>query len=89
VVLLKTKHQRALNQEEEPKFAALVKAAFAHRRKTLTNSLKDQGYDQKLMAAALEALRLSHSARAETLSIEQFIELIRRIARPSFSNIHQ
>ena len=89
VVLLKTKHQRALNQEEEPKFAALVKAAFAHRRKTLTNSLKDQGYDQKLMGAALEALRLSHSARAETLSIEQFIELIRRIARPSFSNIHQ
>lgn len=89
VVLLKTKHQRTLNQEEELKFAALVKAAFAHRRKTLPNSLKDQGYDQKLVAAALEALRLSHSARAETLSIEQFIELTRHMERPSFSNLHQ
>ncbi len=89
VVLLKTKPQRALNQEEEHKFAALVKAAFAHRRKTLINSLKDQGYDQKLVAAALEALALSPSLRAEILSIEQFIELTRRIERPSFSNLHQ
>ena len=79
VVLLKTKPQRALNQEKEAKFAALVKAAFAHRRKTLINSLKDQGYDQKLVAAALEALALSPSLRAEILSIEKFIELTRRI----------
>ena len=89
VVLLKTKPQRVLNQEEEPKFAALVKAAFAHRRKTLINSLKDQGYDQKLVAAALEALVLSPSLRAETLSNGQFIELTRRIERPSFLNLHQ
>ena len=88
VVLLKTKHQRALNQEEEPKFAALVKAAFAHRRKTLINSLKDQGYDQKLVAAALEALALSPSLRAEILSIEQFIELTRRIYGLGFSPLH-
>jgi 16S rRNA (adenine1518-N6/adenine1519-N6)-dimethyltransferase len=89
VVLLKTKPQRVLNQEEEPKFAALVKAAFAHRRKTLINSLRDQGYDQKLVAAALEALALSPSLRAETLSNEQFIELTRGIERPRFLNLHQ
>lgn len=89
VVLLKTKHQRALNQEEEPKFAALVKSAFAHRRKTLVNSLKDQGYDQKLVAAALEALALSPSLRAEILSIGQFIELTRRIYGLGFSLLHQ
>ncbi len=79
VVLLKTRHQRALNLEEEPKFSALVKAAFAHRRKTLTNSLKDEGYEQKLVAAALNSLALSPSTRAEILSIEQFIELARSI----------
>jgi len=89
VVLLKTKHQRALPQEEEPKFAALVRAAFAHRRKTLINSLKDQGYDHRLVAAALETLALSHSVRAEILSIEQFIELIRRIYGSDFSIPHQ
>ena len=79
VVLLKTKHQRVLNQEEEPKFAALVKAAFAHRRKTLVNSLKDQGYDQKLVAAALNSLNLSPSTRAEVLSITQFVGLMEQM----------
>jgi 16S rRNA (adenine1518-N6/adenine1519-N6)-dimethyltransferase len=89
VVLLKSKHQRALNQEEEPKFSALVKAAFAHRRKMLVNSLKDQGYEQKSVAAALESLNLSPSTRAEILSIEQFIGLTRRIYGMTLSNIHR
>ncbi|MBH0201592.1 MAG: ribosomal RNA small subunit methyltransferase A [Nitrospira sp.] len=88
VVLLTTKHPRALSQEEEPKFATLVKAAFAHRRKTLMNSLKDQGYDQKPVAAALETLSLSPSTRAEILSIEQFIELTRHIDRPGLAGFH-
>lgn len=79
VVLLKTKHQRALSQEEEPKFAALVRAAFAHRRKTLANSLKDEGYDQKLGATTVTSLNLSPSTRAEILSLDQFIELTRRL----------
>lgn len=79
VVLLKTKHQRALSQEEEPKFAALVRAAFAHRRKTLANSLKDEGYDQKLGTTTLTSLNLSPSTRAEILSLDQFIELTRRL----------
>ena len=42
VVLLRTKERRGLSPKEEPKFAALVKASFAHRRKTLINSLKDE-----------------------------------------------
>jgi 16S rRNA (adenine1518-N6/adenine1519-N6)-dimethyltransferase len=65
--------------------AALVKAAFAHRRKTLENSLKDEGYDPKLLREAVEAMALSHSVRAEILSIEQFIELTRRMHRPGSS----
>lgn len=89
VVLLKTKHQRALSQEEEPKFSALVKAAFAHRRKTLANSLKDEEYEQKPVTAALKFLNLSLSTRAETLSVEQFIELTRRIYRIGFTSLHQ
>jgi 16S rRNA (adenine1518-N6/adenine1519-N6)-dimethyltransferase len=89
VVLLKTKPQRALNRQEELKFAALVKAAFAHRRKTLANSLKDEGYDQKLVAEALNALALSPSARAETISQDQFIELTRRIYGLGLSSLHQ
>ena len=78
VVLLKTKQRRELNQGEEPKFAALVKAAFAHRRKTLLNSLKDEGYAQSNQAEILASCGLSPTVRAESISILQFIELHRR-----------
>ena len=79
VVLLRTKERRELSPEEEPKFAALVKAAFAHRRKTLVNSLKDEGYDQKSVTEALDSLKLSLTVRAEILSVAQLIELTRRM----------
>jgi 16S rRNA (adenine1518-N6/adenine1519-N6)-dimethyltransferase len=80
VVLLRTKERTKLSQHEEAAFRALVKAAFAHRRKTLVNSLKDEGYDQKLVTDALNSLSLSPTARAEVLSVAQFIESTRLIA---------
>jgi 16S rRNA (adenine1518-N6/adenine1519-N6)-dimethyltransferase len=89
VVLLRTRERRELSPEEESHFAALVKAAFAHRRKTLVNSLKDEGYDQKLLAEALEALSLSHAVRAEILPIGQFIELARRMHGSRLSRLHR
>jgi 16S rRNA (adenine1518-N6/adenine1519-N6)-dimethyltransferase len=80
VVLLRTKQHRDLNLGEEPKFAALVKAAFAHRRKTLINSLKDEGYTQSNTAEILTSYGLSPTVRAESISIEQFVELCRRFS---------
>ena len=52
------------------KLRALVKAAFAHRRKTLRNNLKGI-----IDSGQLEALGIDPSARAETLELEQFIEI--------------
>ena len=81
VVLLQSRERRELSPEEEPTFTALVKAAFAHRRKTLVNSLKDEGHDQKSVIAVLQSLSLSPTTRAEILSVEQFIELTRAVVR--------
>lgn len=80
VVLLRTKEHRELSPEEEPKFAVLVKAAFAHRRKTLVNSLRDEGYDQKAVAGVIQSLSLSSTVRAEVLSVGQFMEFARRFS---------
>jgi 16S rRNA (adenine1518-N6/adenine1519-N6)-dimethyltransferase len=80
VVLLRTRPQRELSREEEPKFASLVKAAFAHRRKTLMNSLKDEGYDQVRIAGAVDQLNLPAAVRAEVLTLDQLIQLTRAIA---------
>ncbi len=79
VVLLRMQDRTRLSPKEEVTFRALVKAAFAHRRKTLVNSLKDEGYDQKQVTDALNSLDLSPTARAEVLSVEQFIELTCRM----------
>jgi len=77
VVLLRTKAHTGLSQQEESVFRALVKAAFAHRRKTIVNSLRDEGYDQGFVTEALGQFGLPQAVRAETISLEQFIALSR------------
>ena len=51
-------------------FARIVKAAFAQRRKTLRNNLKGM-----LTESAIKSAGIEPSARAETLSVEDFIVL--------------
>ena len=79
VVLLRTKERTEQTRDNRDQLATIVRAAFAHRRKTLVNSLRDQGYDQKHVVAALTALHLPISIRAENLSLDEFIALSRQI----------
>ena len=58
----------------EPDLRALVKAAFAQRRKTLRNNLK-----AIIDSSKLEALGIDPGARAETLQLTQFIEITNAI----------
>jgi len=82
VVRLDTKEDRTLPLDDEPRFAAIVKGAFAHRRKTLMNSLRDEGHDQDTVLEALRTLSLASTARAEVLSVDDFIGLTRLISSP-------
>lgn len=75
VVSVRPKESGLPSPDRESRFGALVRGAFAHRRKTLVNSLRDEGYDQKSVTAALESLGISITARAESLSVGQFMEL--------------
>ena len=75
VVLLRTKERTRLSQQEEVAFRSLVKAAFAHRRKTLVNSLRDEGYELLSVAEGLKQLDIVPTRRAETLSVEDFLQL--------------
>jgi len=59
----------------------IVNAAFAHRRKTLPNSLALSGVATRgQAAAALVALGHDEAARAETLEPHEFVELTRALA---------
>src|SRR5215472_9875810 len=69
---------------DEERFRRLVKAAFARRRKQISNSLKS---DPSLgapatMAQALRRAHIEHSRRAETLSVEEFATLERALEGP-------
>jgi 16S rRNA (adenine1518-N6/adenine1519-N6)-dimethyltransferase len=75
VVLLRTKERTRLSLQEEDAFRSLVKAAFAHRRKTLMNSLRDEGYEPHPVTETLQRLDIAPTRRAETLSIEDFLQL--------------
>ena len=75
VVRLRMKERTRLSRQEEVAFRALVKAAFAHRRKTLVNSLRDEGYELHSVTETLQRLDIAPTRRAETLSVEEFLQL--------------
>lgn len=79
VVLLRAKESTRLSPQKEVVFRALVKAAFAHRRKTLINSLRDEGYALHPVAETLQRLDIAPTRRAETLSVEDFLRLARAL----------
>ncbi len=70
VVRMTPRANEALHQCDRRALAQVVQAAFAHRRKTLRNNLKGL-----IDSAALEALGIDPGARAETLSLAQFVEI--------------
>jgi 16S rRNA (adenine1518-N6/adenine1519-N6)-dimethyltransferase len=75
VVRFGMKEGARLSPKEEATFRALVKAAFAHRRKTLVNSLRDEGYELHAVTEILPRLDIVPTRRAETLSVDDFLRL--------------
>jgi 16S rRNA (adenine1518-N6/adenine1519-N6)-dimethyltransferase len=68
VVLLKPRQSHSVKAEALPVLSELLIAAFGQRRKTLRNALSSL-----LDAQTLEALEINPSARAETLSVNDFV----------------
>lgn len=75
VVRLIPRPAAELNARDEEKFAALVAAAFAQRRKMLRNTLKDW-----LSPAQFEHLGIAPTARAEALSVADYVRIANALA---------
>jgi 16S rRNA (adenine1518-N6/adenine1519-N6)-dimethyltransferase len=60
--------------QDEAVFARVVMAAFSQRRKTLRNTLRGTMDERDFMALAIDP-----SARAETLSVSDFVRLANRV----------
>ena len=82
VIHLKSRPDR-LPKEEETFLFRMIRAAFSQRRKTLYNSLgnlKDLSVSKEAAAQALADCGLRRDIRGEALSLEQFIELGKRLS---------
>ncbi|MDT7042642.1 16S rRNA (adenine(1518)-N(6)/adenine(1519)-N(6))-dimethyltransferase RsmA [Candidatus Nitronereus thalassa] len=69
-------------KEDEPfsqLFTQTVRAAFAHRRKTMVNSFRDSGFLMPILQEAFDEARIDPKRRAETLTVQEFITLAKAI----------
>jgi 16S rRNA (adenine1518-N6/adenine1519-N6)-dimethyltransferase len=80
VVTLRPRLQQVVRVDDEAAFMKTVRAAFAHRRKTVSNSLRDEGLAVDMIVQGLAAARLDPSRRAETLTLAEFAALANALA---------
>ncbi|MBM4120334.1 MAG: ribosomal RNA small subunit methyltransferase A [Nitrospira sp.] len=81
VVTMAMRRAPAAAVENEAVFIRTVRAAFAHRRKTLANSLRDEGLLSEQIAQALAQAGIAPTVRAETLELKAFAALANELAR--------
>lgn len=60
---------------DEEFFIKVVRASFGQRRKTILNSLIGAGFPREKVSHALQVAEINFKRRAETLSVEEFINL--------------
>ena len=86
ILKLKVRERPAVDVADEAKFFALVRAAFAQRRKTIMNNLKaasgSLGSAEKI-DTALQSAGIESKRRAETLSLADFGALYNALYRDS------
>ena len=64
-----------LSAERAARVAEAIDAAFAQRRKTIRNSMGANGFEKDALDAAFAVCDIAPTARAETLSPEDFVRL--------------
>lgn len=79
-VVLVRREQPLLPENLRASFVKIVKLAFSQRRKMMLKLLKQDWPKEKLEAAFAE-LKISPQERAEKLSLEQFVELTKTLAK--------
>ncbi len=69
-------------------FMQFIRGAFAHRRKTLINSCREEGWEEPVLRRALEETNIDPRRRAETLTVKEFIALTHSVRPLGLLNVH-
>lgn len=84
VVLMKLRTEPPVSADREV-FFAVVHAAFGQRRKTLLNALSTGLHlEKEMVSAVLEAVGVMPSRRGETLSLEEFAAIARKLVSEGY-----
>ena len=78
-VILRRRSAPLLSDQQRVIFVKIVKRAFSQRRKMMLKLLK-QDWPLEKLKSAFEELNISPMERGEKLSLEQFVELTRKLA---------
>lgn len=79
-IVLKRRSNPLLTPDGCKTFVRLVKRAFSQRRKMMAKLLRAD-WDEARLSHAMAAASIPAQARAETVSLEQFVEIARELAR--------
>ncbi len=80
VIRLDIRDNPPINVKDEKLFFSMIKAAFAQRRKTASNSISSgMGLSKEIVNTALESAGLQPSVRPESLTMKQLGELCNSI----------
>ena len=71
--------ERRMDVKFDQSFSNFVSGCFAMKRKTLSNNLLKQNYSKEQIEKALSKCQISQTARAETLTVEQFQQLYQKL----------
>lgn len=75
VIRCKLRKEPPVDVRDEDLFFRTVKACFAQRRKTLSNTLKTTGLSKEEITSILEVANIEGRLRGETLSLQDFANL--------------
>jgi len=81
LVSLEKRPQPLFALSDEVRFRRFLRTAFAQRRKILLNNLKSLPFSIDLLKESFRRLSLKETARAEQLSIAQFVALFELLSR--------
>ena len=70
-----------LKPELQPVFVKIVKRSFSQRRKMMMKLLR-QDWPAERLTAAFKVTAISESARAEVVSLDQYVTLTRELSKP-------
>jgi 16S rRNA (adenine1518-N6/adenine1519-N6)-dimethyltransferase len=81
VIKLITRDKLPLSKNEKDSFFDMVKTSFAMKRKTIVNNLErwKDGFKKSAIEKVLQDLKISTSARAEELSLDELIGIFHRL----------